>query len=232
MLNLNVKKSIAALLCASAALVSPVAMAELVTFNVTWAACDINGNFTGGGAAATATFTMDTKFISAGPSYSSGIVSIDQVDSLRVTVTGAGAGNGTFGKSDFSSLDFFYGHALNFNGQLIGQYVGTGDFNDHTGPYGGGVGAGGQDGDFNLFAASSGAVGAPAAGPSGIEPFMMLTNGNPNLAAPDAPSPEQYLLGVESIIARPAVTAVPEPETYAMLLAGLGLAAFMARRKR
>jgi len=27
------------------------------------------------------------------------------------------------------------------------------------------------------------------------------------------------------------ITAVPEPETYAMLLAGLGLLGFMARRK-
>jgi hypothetical protein len=29
-----------------------------------------------------------------------------------------------------------------------------------------------------------------------------------------------------------AVTAVPEPETYAMLLAGLGLVGFAARRRR
>jgi len=29
-----------------------------------------------------------------------------------------------------------------------------------------------------------------------------------------------------------SVTAVPEPETYAMLLAGLGLVGFMARRRK
>jgi hypothetical protein len=29
-----------------------------------------------------------------------------------------------------------------------------------------------------------------------------------------------------------SVSAVPEPETYAMLLAGLGFVGFMARRKR
>lgn len=231
MFTFNAKKSILTLLCASAVLASPAALAAMVTFNVTWAACDSNGNFTGGSAAAAATFTMDTKFISAGPNYSGGAVSMDQLVSLSVTVTGAGAGNGTFGKSDFTSLDFFYGHTLNFNGQLMGQYTGQSAFNDFTGPFGGSIGAGGQDGDFNLFAATSGAVGAPGAGPSGVEPFIMLTNGAPNFNLPDGPYPEQYLLGVQSIIATSAVTAVPEPESYAMLIAGLALAGCMARRK-
>ncbi|OZA36288.1 MAG: hypothetical protein B7X87_14305 [Hydrogenophilales bacterium 17-64-34] len=33
------------------------------------------------------------------------------------------------------------------------------------------------------------------------------------------------------IVSRFSVTAVPEPETYAMLLAGLGLVGFVARRR-
>jgi hypothetical protein len=232
MFTLIAKKVILICLFVSTALGSANAMAKLVTFEVTWAACDYNGYFTGGSAAATATLTMDTEYISAGRDYAGGIVSMAQIVGLTLTVTGAGAGNGSFGKSDFTALSFSYNHALDFNGQLIGQYVDSGQFPDRTGPFGGSVGAGGQDGDFNLFAAATGAPGAPAAGPSGVQPFMLLTNGLVNYDAPDGAYPEQYLLGVRSIIATPAVSAVPEPATYAMLISGLGLALLMAAARR
>jgi hypothetical protein len=38
--------------------------------------------------------------------------------------------------------------------------------------------------------------------------------------------------GDEGISVPPVVTPVPEPETYAMLLAGLGLIGFMVRRRK
>lgn len=232
MFSHKLKKSAFALACITAALVSPAAMAELVTFDVTWASVNYNGNFDGGSAAATATLTMDTDLIRAGTAGPGGIISIDQIVGLSMTVTGAGAGDGIFGKSDFSGVSFSYNHTLNFSGQLIGQYVSNGDYTDHTGHFGGAVGAGGQDGDFNLFATSMGSVGGPAIAPSGVEPFMMVTDGNPNYTVPGSAQPAQYLLGVQSIIARPAVSAVPEPSGIAMMLAGLGFAGFMARRRR
>jgi hypothetical protein len=222
-----IKHSIGALCFAAAALSAPAAMADMVTFDVNWAAMGVNGYLTGGPQWATAEFTVDTKYLGSGP------VPMVYLAAFTLTVGGAGAGNGTFGKYDFSSMDFSYGHSLNYSGQLIGQWVWSGDFNDHVGPFGGAIGPGGQDGDFNLFAIRQGSHVGPAAGPSGIYPFEMVTNGAPNIAA-GAGDVDHLILGVTSIIARPAgsaVSAVPEPGTYAMLLAGLGFAGFMARRK-
>jgi hypothetical protein len=225
------KRSLAALCCISATLCAPAAMADMVTFDVTWAAVGYNGYLTGGPQWATAEFTMDTAYLA------SGSVSMDKIASLTVTVGGAGAGNGTFGKYDFSSMSFSYNHPLNYSGQLIGQFVWSGNFNDHTGPFGGAIGGGGQDGDFNLTTRNDGIVGAPAAAPSAVQPFMMVTNGNPSSAIPGSPEVDHLFLGVTSIIARPAgasplgASVVPEPGVYAMLLAGIGLIGCMARRK-
>ncbi|MBT0959896.1 PEP-CTERM sorting domain-containing protein [Denitromonas sp. IR12] len=59
---------------------------------------------------------------------------------------------------------------------------------------------------------------------------MMMTH-----AGPDGPSPRVFSaieVGVLTDLGFTAVTPVPEPETYAMLLAGLGMVGWQVRRRR
>lgn len=59
---------------------------------------------------------------------------------------------------------------------------------------------------------------------------MMMTH-----AGPDGPSPRVFSaveVGVLTDLGYTAVVAVPEPETYAMLLAGLGMVGWQVRRRR
>lgn len=59
---------------------------------------------------------------------------------------------------------------------------------------------------------------------------MMMTH-----AGPDGPSPRVFSaieVGIMTDLGYTAVAAVPEPETYAMMLAGLGLVGWQVRRRR
>jgi hypothetical protein len=216
----SIKRSAAVFMYAVAIFASSGAKADLVKFDVAW------GDADGGSAAASATFTMWTNHIpaynpAANPDTPFHFITMDEVQSLVVTVTGAGAGNGTFGKSDFTAMDFsFTGVLTSYNGELLGQ-----GFTPGTGAFGG------EQSDFNLFTDKEGTVGGPAVAPSGNALSEMLTNGD-GVLVPGVAPPEQHELIVDSIIATTLVHVVPEPDTYAMLLAGLGLAGFMARRKR
>lgn len=209
------KRLSALLLALTFVAASPAAMAELLTFNITWAPAQFGGDFTAGPASATATLTMDTQYISL---PGGGPIAMADIASLSVTVTGASYGNGSFGKSDFSSLDFFYSHSLVLSGQLIGQYTPPVDFNDFTEPFG--TDPYGQSGDFNLLGLSTGTA------PSGVGPFLMVTNGDPSID----PSAGHDLLRIASIIVTPAA-AVPEQSTYLMLLTGLALVGLLAYRR-
>lgn len=215
MLSSITKRIIAAVLCTAAIAASPAALADMTTFTIEWKPSDVTGAFTSSMVSASAVLTMDTKYIN----QSSQAISMADVQSLSMTI-----GSDTFTKSNFNSLVFSYGHALVYSGQLIGQYTGMQGWNDFTGPFGTMVG---QGGIFNLNGNGSALPDGDIA-PVSIQAFVMSTNGAPW----DNNGLTHSIMRVSSMIATPAVSAVPEPVTYAMLLAGLGFTGWMARRQR
>lgn len=196
------KKRLAATLLSLTAMAGAPAMAEVMTFNITW---------TDGNASALATMTMDTSYIQVntfgqGPVKASPI-SIDDIQSLTVTVQGALGGNGTFGKSDFSGIYFDSWGLLDYSRELVGQH--TTPLSAFGTPY---YGFGGE---FDLL--SNGSSRAPTAFLANI---MRTGSVFPNLMA------------LSSITATPvAVGIVPEPSAWMSLVAGMGLVGFMARRR-
>jgi hypothetical protein len=60
------------------------------------------------------------------------------------------------------------------------------------------------------------------------QPILLIGNGNNTLSFSAAGKAD----GIGGYIGNVAVTAVPEPETYVMLLAGLGLVGAVARRRK
>lgn len=104
----------------------------------------------GSAATATAVVTLDTDLVTTNPG---GTIPVAQLQELTVTVQGAQAGNGTFGKADFSALSFYSSAPLDFSKELVGQ-PGAGDE-----PAYGTLKADGRAGDFNLIA--QGASAAP-----------------------------------------------------------------------
>ncbi len=127
-----------------------------------------NFSFAGSGATVTGALALDTDLVNqSGP----GSIPIDSIESLSVTVAGAPAGNGTFGKQDFTSVTFFSVAPLDFNRELVGQEQGD------ALPFGT-PDTLGNSGDFNL-------VGAGGEAPNGNAAFSLYTNGGepPNVFA-------------------------------------------------
>jgi PEP-CTERM motif-containing protein len=79
---------------------------------------------------------------------------------------------------------------------------------------------GGDDGDL-IFPDFTSVVGAT--GPGGLSPFNGWTDGS------QASGPSTYTIALTGLA---DVPAIPEPETYALLLAGLALLGFEARRRK
>lgn len=200
----SLKKLAGAAAVACALTVAPFAHAGLVTFDIKWASA-------GGVDAAFAELTLDSTLIDTAP-LSPRTIDISRIDNLKLTVSGASVGNGVFSKQDFSSILFYTAAPLDFRRNLIGQrvVVGSDPRNDTT--YGD---ADGISGGFAFFANQM-------TTPSGLRPFALIT---------DRTAENSDFLTVSSIVARDAVSAVPEPTTYAMLMAGLALVAARARRK-
>jgi hypothetical protein len=201
----SLKKIVAATATLCALTLAPLAHAGLVTFDIKWA-----NKY--GVTAAFAELTLDSSLIKTSE-FAPDPIDITQINSLNLTVNGAAVGNGVFTKKDFEGISFYTAGAMNFKKELIGQSLTVG-----SGPYAEEVIFGDQQGEsgaFDLFALEY-------TTPSTVQPFGMAT---------DRTAPMSDLLMVSSILARDSVSAVPEPETYAMLLAGRGLLAWRARRK-
>jgi PEP-CTERM motif len=202
----SLKKIVAATATLCALTVAPFAHAGLVTFDIKWT--NLSGITT-----ATAELTLDSALIATAPALPVQI-DADLLHSFTLTVNGATGGNGVYDKSNFDAIAFYSMGKLNFNQELIGQHILVG-----SGPYAQERIFGDRDGlsgAFDLFALNKFA-------PSTVRPFAVIT---------DSTAAYSDYLTVSSIMARDSVSAVPEPETYAMLLAGLGLLAWRARRLR
>lgn len=200
------KKTIATATALCALTVMPLAQAELLTFDIKWKSQE-------SAAIAVGELTLDSKLIKTAyhPPES---ITTDKIVRLNITVTGSQFGSGKFSKEDFSSINFYTRGAVNFQQELIGQTVTiTGDpalpqyrFGDSAG----------QSGAFDL-------AGLDVLAPTTVRPFSIITG-------TDDVNEFSDLLSITSIKLRDSVSPVPEPATYAMLLAGLGLVAVRARR--
>lgn len=201
----SLKKIIAATLAAGAMSVAGHANAALATFDIKWKSQT-------GVDVAFAELTLEAGLINQ--SNSGGLISIDQIHSLEVTVVGAQVGNGHFSKDDFRSVMFYTASPVNFQQELIGQKVNVSRGSLH---YQIGYGdVDGSSGGFGLYANM-------LTTPTTVRPFALVTDQTVGIS--------DYLV-VSSIVARGPVMAVPEPETYALMMLGLGVVALRARRQR
>jgi hypothetical protein len=154
-------------------------------FNITW-----SGQSLGNGASATGFIVVDDAV--APTVGSQDLISTSDVIDLGITITGSQAGNGTFGKSDFSWIYFATPAPLDLGHELIGQTLGNGyNYGDNN--------ANGAAGDFNLFASTDGA-------PNGTW-FFMLTAGNG---------------GDTMLVTSMTPGGVPEPASWALMIGGFG----------
>lgn len=146
--------------------------------------------------------TLDTNYIVTAPNTGANINVLPYVTNFSLTVTGANYGNGTYGISDYAALLFDTSGKLDYTKQLLGQ--------NNFGPS-----TKAQFGTFDITANDNNS-------PTEATPMTILTAGNPQ-----SDKFNEHMV-VSSIT---AVKAVPEPSTYAMLLGGLGLIGFIARRR-
>ncbi|HET6632410.1 MAG TPA: hypothetical protein VFG73_06860 [Rhodanobacteraceae bacterium] len=113
-----VRCTVAALLAAASLLVAAAAQAATpVTFNFTFEALPPST------AKVVGQITFNDRTIFFRPVRFSGEESYENVTALSMTVTGTGANDGTFERSDFRSVYFESRHGFDLGHDLVGQYV-------------------------------------------------------------------------------------------------------------
>lgn len=152
------------------------ASAAVTVFDVAW-----SGATFGNTAVATGQITLDTALLGLSNPFLA-------VSGLSLTVSGASAGNGTFGLADYQEMFWNTGGVtLDFNSELVGQ-----------------SGWGVTAGDFNLFPSTDGFTAeAPRGfGPNKLRTFngfgddMSLTS----FAPAAVPEPSRALLGALGVL--------------------------------
>jgi MYXO-CTERM domain-containing protein len=161
------------------------ASAAFTVFDVTW-----SGASFGNTAAATGQISIDTALLrNPGNTFFYPISS--GVSGLSLTVSGASAGNGTFGLADYQEMVLnTNGVTLNFDTELVGQ---------------GGWGLASHLGEFSLLPTNSG---LSAGAPDAVGPSTMRTNGNmggdmmrlTSFAPAAVPEPSRALLGALGVL--------------------------------
>jgi IPTL-CTERM motif len=165
----------------------------------------LNFTFANGSATAVGSITFESTLLN-NPGFNNLTLPNAAVLALNVTVSGAGAGNGTFGIGSFASVAFdTNGGTLNLSQNLIGQAT-------PGGPWGPG-----SAGDFNLFS-----TGPPA--PRGVDPFILGANNGL-----DVP----MLLTRMGPLAAPSSVAVPTLDEWNLMILALlvGMAGIVLVRR-
>jgi hypothetical protein len=182
--------------------IAPYTAPVLPRYEVEW-----SGAAFGNGATASAIIDIAPGLLSTiGGNSSNHILPSDSFRIESVTVSGAAAGNGMFGGGDFASYNFRTADALDPTKDLVGQHFADGfTFGDPNANVGGS--------DFNLVGLYG--TGAPSLGARYV------------LAAGGIGGDQMQL---ESI--RPLFSSVPEPASWAMMLAGFALTGGILRRRR
>ncbi|MDE2378875.1 PEP-CTERM sorting domain-containing protein [Bradyrhizobium sp.] len=183
---------------------TPASASVFQTFDITW-----SGASFGNTATATGEVTIDTSLyptITSPPSLPPVTpLSNPAVTALRITVSGASSGNGTFTLSDFWGFRFYTPSSLDLSQELVGQALSNGCFfANPTGACGFG-----NSGGLNFF-------GNTSSDPLGTSFFVLTTNHGSGDA-----------MAIASITA-----AIPESSTWAMMILGFGGLGFMAYRRR
>jgi hypothetical protein len=188
-------------------LASSLAVAAPVTFNFTFSSPST-------AATAVGSITFESTLL-ANPGSNNFSLPAPAVLDLRVVVSGAAAGNGTFTTSDFSSVTFdTNGGTLNLTQELVGQPTSNAPWGTTDGCALGGP-LGGTGGDFNLFGAG------PA--PNGEWFFTLSANGGSG-----------DCMVLRSMARAGGVAPVPTLSEWGLiaLVAMLGCAAVVSLRRR